>query len=80
MIIISNDLSINQKSEVKMVSLYDRLITKGKQEGKQEGAITKAIETCKIALSKGFDLQTVIQLTGLPMEKVLEIQKSLKIN
>jgi predicted transposase/invertase (TIGR01784 family) len=46
----------------------------------QEGALQKAVETCKVALSKGFDLQTVIQLTGLPIEKVLEIQKSLKIN
>ena len=63
-----------------MTSIAERLRMEGRQEGKQEGAFAKAVETCKIALSKGFDLQTVIQLTGLPMEKVLEIQKSLKIN
>ncbi|HNW81541.1 MAG TPA: Rpn family recombination-promoting nuclease/putative transposase [bacterium] len=80
MSIISNDLSINRKSEVKMVSLYDRLITKGKQEGKQEGAFAKAVETCKKALLAGAPVEFIVQITDLPLEKVLEIQKSLKIN
>ena len=75
--IIRTDLRIDGRSGGKMTSIAERLRMEGRQEGKQEGAFAKAVETCKIALSKGFDLQTVIQLTGLPMEKVLEIQKSI---
>ncbi len=69
MSIISNDLRINRKSGVKMVSLYDRMI--------QEGALKNAVETCKKALLAGAPIEFIIQITGLPLEKVLEIQKTI---
>jgi len=78
--IIRTDLRIDKESEVKMTSLADRLRMAGRQEGKQEGAFAKAIETCKNALMNGISSEMVAKITGLPLEKVLEIQKSLNRN
>ena len=74
--IIRTDLRISKKSEVKMTSLAERLRMEGKQEGRAEGAYSKAVETCKQALLAGIVPETVAKITGLPLEKVLEIQKS----
>ncbi|MGI6394141.1 MAG: Rpn family recombination-promoting nuclease/putative transposase [bacterium] len=60
-------------------------IQKGRQEGRQEGiekgiqrgVLSKAIEICKKALKKGFDIDTIVELTGLPLEKIKEIEKTL---
>ena len=47
-------------------------------EARQQGARTKAIETCKKLLRMGMDPSVVSDATGLPIEKVFDIQKSLK--
>ena len=53
-------------------------IEKGMQEGKKEGAFQKAIETCKRLLLAKMTPLFVSETTDLPLQKVLEIQKSLK--
>ena len=78
--IIRTDLRIDERSGGKMTSIAERLRMEGRQEGKQEGAFAKAVETCKIALMNGISSEMVAKITGLPLEKVFEIQKSLKIN
>ena len=77
MSIIRNDINVDRDVEVKMISLADRLRQEGKQEGKQEGAFLKAVETCKRLLLMGVNPSVVSNATELPIEKVLEIQKSL---
>ncbi|HDT11595.1 MAG TPA: hypothetical protein ENN58_02530 [bacterium] len=86
MSIIRNETNVDRGVEVKMISLADRLrqegrkegVLKGRQEGRQEGAFLKAVETCKNALLSGLSPEMVSQITKLPLEKVLEIQKTLK--
>ncbi|HOG44865.1 MAG TPA: hypothetical protein PLW78_12400, partial [bacterium] len=65
-------------AEEMMPSLGKKIYNEGRQEGRQEGAFAKAVETCKKALKKGFDINTIIELTGLPVEKIKEIQKTLQ--
>ncbi|MBR4714149.1 MAG: hypothetical protein IKP27_10795, partial [Paludibacteraceae bacterium] len=48
-------------------------LEKGRAEGRAEGAQAKAVEMAKKMLAKGFDKQTVADLSGLPLEKVEEI-------
>ncbi len=63
---------LGEEAEEIMPSLGNQILQKGRQEEK--------VETCKKALIAGAPLEFVVQITGLPLEKVLEIQKSLKIN
>ncbi|MFO7736194.1 MAG: Rpn family recombination-promoting nuclease/putative transposase [bacterium] len=69
MSIIKTEVTIDRDIEVKMISTADRL--------RQEGSYLKAVETCKKALFSGLPPEVVSQITDLPLEKVLEIQKSL---
>jgi predicted transposase/invertase (TIGR01784 family) len=69
-------------AEEMMPSLGKKIYNEGREEGLQvgieKGAFAKAVETCKKALKKGFDINTIIELTGLPVEKIKEIQKTLQ--
>ncbi|WP_018085688.1 hypothetical protein [Desulfurispora thermophila] len=47
----------------------------GKQEGLAQGELKKARESALAALRKGLDPQLVSEITGLPLEDVLELQK-----
>lgn len=70
---------LGEEAEDIMPSLGRKIYNEGREEGLQEGiekgAIAKAVETCRNALKKGFDINTIMELTGLPVEKILEIQK-----
>ncbi len=52
-------------------------IEQGLQEGLQQGAEQKAIETAKNFLKMGLSLEQISQGTGLPLEKVQELQKEI---
>ncbi|MBO7428420.1 MAG: hypothetical protein J6U08_06915, partial [Paludibacteraceae bacterium] len=45
----------------------------GLEKGRAEGAQAKALEMAKKMLAKGFDKQTVADLSGLPLEEVLRL-------
>ncbi len=81
MSIIRNDINVDRDVEVKMISLADRLRQEGRQEGIEKGiekgAFLKAVETCKKALMYGATPEFASQITGIPLQKVLEIQKSI---
>ncbi|MGQ9556665.1 MAG: hypothetical protein ACUVTU_01750, partial [Desulfurispora sp.] len=47
----------------------------GKQEGIAQGELKKARENALAALRKGLDPQLVSEITGLPLEEVLKLQK-----
>ncbi len=47
-------------------------------EGKEEGALEKAIETCRNLLVSGIDPKIVSNATGLSVKEVLKIQKTQK--
>ena len=54
-------------------------LAEGKSAGLAEGAQKQAIETAKKMLKKHFPSDEVVELTGLPLEKVLELQKTIKV-
>ena len=47
------------------------------EEGVERGHIEKAIETAKNLLRTNLPLQQIAECTGLPLEQVIELQKSL---
>jgi predicted transposase/invertase (TIGR01784 family) len=65
-----------------MPSLGKKIFNEGKEagreEGREEGAFLKAIETCKNALRSGLSPEMVSKITNLPLERVLEIEESLR--
>ncbi|MGI6395574.1 MAG: hypothetical protein ACOX2F_12760 [bacterium] len=67
----------NEGKEKGILVGIEKGIEKGRQEGRQEGIFAKTIEICKKALKRGFDIDTIIELTGLPLEKIKEIEKTL---
>jgi predicted transposase/invertase (TIGR01784 family) len=42
----------------------------GEEKGKQEGMEEKAIETAKRMLEKGFEIDIIMEITGLKKEEV----------
>ncbi len=52
-------------------------LQQGIQQGIQQGEQQKAIETAKNMLIKNYSINEISELTGLPLEKVLELQKQL---
>jgi predicted transposase/invertase (TIGR01784 family) len=60
-------------------ALHERanMINSAKEEGKIEGKIEGKLETAKNFLLMGMDVETVAKGTELPIEKIVELQKSL---
>ena len=52
----------------------------GIEEGKTIGAQQKAVETIKNALEMNLSIEKIAKLVSLPVEKVLELQKQIKVN
>ena len=46
------------------------------EDGKAEGAQQKAIEAAKTMLLKNYPTNDISEITGLPIEKMLELQKA----
>ena len=60
------------------MNLHDRdNFRRGKKEGIIEGAHEKAIETAKNFLDMGLPIDKIAQGTGLPLQTVEELAKSL---
>ncbi len=80
---IENDMAITLGIDIKNDVLYKQGIEEGKFEGKLEGKLEGEIEgelktNLKIALNaikKGFDSQTISELTGLSMEEIEKLRK-----
>ena len=51
--------------------------TVGLSKGEQKGRSEKAIEAAKNMLIKKYPTKDISEITGLPLEKVLELQKSI---
>jgi hypothetical protein len=53
---------------------YEWGVNEGKAEGKVEGKHEKAIETAKLMLTRGMDIEVTADLTGLSVDKVQELR------
>ena len=66
------------KREYLAMNLHDRDMMKiGEREGIAKGAQEKAIETARNMLKKNYPTSDIVEITGLPLEQVLELQKEL---
>ena len=52
-------------------------IIEGREQGIAEGARQKAVENARNALAMNLSAEQAAQITGLPLEQVLELQKEL---
>ena len=74
-----------QKEEVLAMSLTEfdaeevtkDLLEEGREIGREEGLQQKAIEAAQNALSMQLPAETASKISGLPIEKVLELQAQL---
>ena len=53
-----------------LASFERAAMKQGKKEGKIEGKLEKAFETAKKMIKKGFDLDTIIDITGLNKKEI----------
>ena len=65
------------------MNLHDRDIKKAAREegiaiGTQQGEQKKAIETATNMLKKKYPASEISEITGLPLEQILELQKQTK--
>ena len=51
----------------------------GYTEGLLQGASKKAIETAKTMLIKKYPTDDISEITGLPLEQILELQKQVPV-
>jgi predicted transposase/invertase (TIGR01784 family) len=61
-----------------MERLFDELIEEGIEKGREEGIEKEKIETAKAALNEGASLEFIAKITGLKIEKIEELQKTIK--
>ena len=60
------------------MNLHDfDIMTEAKEEGLAEGARQKAVENARNALAMNLTAEQTAQITGLPLDQVLELQKEL---
>ena len=68
------------RSDYAAMNLHDRDIKKAaKEEGRVEGQQQKAIEIATKMLKKKKAPSEISEMTGLPLEKVLELQKEIAV-
>ena len=53
--------------------------TEGLNKGEQKGRSEKAVEDAKRMLIKKYPMNDISEITGLPLEKILELQKSITV-
>jgi predicted transposase/invertase (TIGR01784 family) len=74
---VKNDISV----EVEFMTLLERdreKIEEGREKGRVEGSTEKALRVAEKMLSRGDKLEDIVDITELPMEKVLELKKKYK--
>ena len=57
---------------------YEKDMAVQRQEANQQGATQKEMEIAKKMLDKGLQINDVFLYTGIPMDRIIEIQKSIK--
>ena len=75
---VKNDISV----EVEFMTLLERDrekiqegIEKGREKGREEGSTEKALRVAEKMLRRGDRLEDIVDITELPMEKVIELKK-----
>ena len=73
----------NEANKTEYTAMYPRdrdIFLEGEEQGKIIGAQKKAIETAENLLKEGVSTEIIAKCINLPLETVLELQKSLSVN
>ena len=67
-----------ERGQLADMNLHDfDIMTEAKEEGLVEGAWKKAVETARNALAMNLTAEQAAQITGLPLEQALDLQKGM---
>ena len=73
-----NDEKLNEEVLNMTRTLYDPIVAeKAKLEGKLEGMLEGKLEDARNAVKKGFSLEDIAEITGLPLETVQKLKAEL---
>jgi len=79
--IISKDEKARMLYDARQAEISDQLTRiksaeqRGMEKGRENGATEKALRVAEKMLRRGDSLEDIVDITELPMEKVLEIKK-----
>lgn len=66
-----------REAELRMQEAKQKALREGRQKGRQEGIQERLQSTAERMLKEGFDMETVIRLSGLSKEQVYELQQKM---
>ncbi len=72
---IENDMAITLGIDIKNDVLYKQGIEEGIERGELKGKLEGKFETAFNAIKKGFDSQTISELTGLSIDEIEKLRK-----
>jgi predicted transposase/invertase (TIGR01784 family) len=64
-----------KKGEEIMTTTAERLINQGLEQGMEQGILNGKLEAAKKMLLKGYDVEDISDITGLSVERILELGK-----
>jgi len=56
------------------MTLAEKLLNDGRREGRKEGKQIALIDVAKAMLQRGFDFQTIVEMTGLSQDDLKQLQ------
>ena len=68
------ELASEEKDKEKIMTIADRLMEKGEQRGIEKGMLQGMQVTAINMLNKGFDLDTINEITGIDKDKLLQMR------
>jgi predicted transposase/invertase (TIGR01784 family) len=76
---LSSDAETLAIYRAREATLHERanMINSAKEEGREEGKIEGKLETAKNFLLMGIEVETIAKGTGLPIEKIVKLRKSM---
>jgi predicted transposase/invertase (TIGR01784 family) len=67
-----DEITPDERARMIEESYSQKAEQRGKLEGRLEGKLEGKLETAKIMLAKGFDIKTIVEITGLTQEIILQ--------
>ena len=78
---IQNSIWIAKRDEqARKTAAREKGLAEGRAQGLAEGALKNSIDTATKMLIKKYPVEEIHELTGLPKEKILELQTKIQRN
>ena len=57
-----------------LMTLAEKLLSDGIREGRKQGKQLALLDVAKTMLQRGFDFQTIMEMTGLSLDELKQLQ------